>query len=76
MRFQHLLGGLREARFVAVDRRYLEKTREEGEQRKGHKQRRRAAMRTHRIIQRGSEPARRSYRRPGLVSAEAHSMVP
>ena len=29
MRFQHLFGGLREARFVAVDRRYLEKTREE-----------------------------------------------
>ena len=39
---EHLLGGLREARLVAVDRRNLEKAGQEREQRKGNEQRRRA----------------------------------
>jgi hypothetical protein len=60
MRFQHLLGGLREARFVAVNRRYLEKTREKSQQRECHEQCRRAAMRAHGIVQRGGERTRRS----------------
>ena len=33
LRFQHLLGGLREAGLVTVDRRYLEKAGQEGDQR-------------------------------------------
>ena len=61
-RFQHLLGGLREAGLVAVDRRNLEEARKERDERECHEQSRRAPVRCHGIVERGSQASRRSKR--------------
>ena len=58
----HLLGGLREAGLVAVDRRNLEKARQEREQRKHDEQRRHAAVRGDGIVEHGRQAPRRGDR--------------
>ncbi len=69
---QHLLGGLREARLVAVDRRNLEKARQERDQRKDDQQRRRAPVRGAGIVQHRGQAPRRAQRLPRVVGGRAH----
>ena len=55
----HLLGGLGEAGLVAIDRRDLEKARQEGEQRDHDQQENGARMRADGEIEHRAEPFRR-----------------
>jgi hypothetical protein len=60
MCFQHLLGGLREACFIAVERRNLEEARKKRDKRECHEQRRRTPVRADRVVERRSQSSRRS----------------
>ena len=70
--FQHLLGGLREAGFIAVERRNLEEAWKKGDKRECHEQRRRTPVRADGIVERRSQSSRRSKGRPCLIGTNAH----
>ncbi len=69
---QHLFGGLRKARLVAVDRRDLEKARQERDERKRNEQRGGSRMRAARPIQNGQEAACPHDSGGSVVGGEAH----
>jgi len=71
-RFQHLFGGLREARLVAVDRRNLEEPRQECDRRESDQQGYRALMRRAGIIQYSGRPARGTKSLTRLFGRRTH----
>jgi hypothetical protein len=69
--FDHLLGGLREARLVAIDRRNREEARQETEQRDDQQHRDRAQVRAHGEIDDPRELVREN-RLAALVAGRDH----